>query len=67
MENQKYINVIYFDSINDPREIYTNIKYFKKQTNGAFIFCITINKFSDLMEKIKKEVEDNKKIIFFFI
>ena len=68
MENQKYINIIYFDSIENPRETFINLNAFKKETNGAFIFCKTIDRFHDLMEEIKSKSSSNStKNIFFHL
>ena len=69
MENQKYINIIYFDSIEDPRETFQNLKAFKKRINGAFIFCRTFERFRDLMEEIQNKSRTNstKNILFHLI
>ena len=68
MENEKYINIIYFDSFGDTKEILSNLNAFKKRTNGAFIFCRTINRFRALMEEIKSKSRSNStKNIFFHL
>ena len=69
MEKQKYINLIYFDSFEDSREILSNLNAFKKRTNGAFIFCKTIDRFRALMKEIKNKSRSNstKNILFHLI
>ena len=60
-ENQKFNNIIYYDS-NIDEEVFSNSELFAKNTKGSFIFCYNLESFEYL--KIMEKVHENERYKF---